>query len=291
MTTGGYPSGGDPDDPYGSAQHGYGQGYGQQPYGDQSYGQHSYGDQSYGQHSYGGPGDGQQQFGGYGEAYPQSAPAGPSPVPGKIDATEAISRGWNLFKNNPLPWVLITLLTFVVSGIIGALSTTESAALALVFNLLSFVVGLAFQAFMLRGAFLEVDGHRPQIGDFFKLHNFGWLIVASILVGIATFVGLFALIIGAFVVAFFLYWTNYFVIDRNMNAIDAIQSSFNAVKSDGGNLFVLAILNTILIIVGILLLFVGLLVAYPVAMLASVVAYRVITGPSDFSRQQAAALA
>lgn len=279
MTTGGNPPGGYPGDPYGQNP-GQG-GYGQPGYGQGGYGQQGYGDQ---------PGPGQQPYGG---AYPQGAAANEAMTPrqGGIGATDAIAAGWNLFKNNPLPWVLIVLLTGVVSVIIGLLADTESTTMATMFNLLSAVVGLLFQMFMIRGALLEVDGYKPAFGDFFRLHNFGWFIVASILVSIATFIGVFALIIGAFVVAFFLYFTLHFVVDRNMNAIDGIVSSFNAVKSDAGNLFVLAILNVVIIIVGTLALLVGLLVASPIVMLATVVAYRAITGPSDFSRRAAAPVA
>lgn len=278
MTTGGDGSGGYPDNPYNSdpGQQGYGQGYGQ------SYGDQSYGEPAYGQQAYGDPG--------YGPAYPVGATSNSPGTTGRIEATDAISRGWQLFKSNPLPWVLMTLITMVVSGVLGWLDTTNSGFLGFVFYILMIAASFVFQAFMLRGALLEVDGHKPALGDFFQLHNFGWFVVASILVSIATTLGLIALIIGAFVVAFFLYWTLHFVIDRNMTAINAIKSSFNAIKSDAGNLFVLALLNVIIIIVGTLLVFVGLLVALPVTMLASVAAYRAITGPSDFSRQATAAV-
>lgn len=119
--------------------------------------------------------------------------------------------------------------------------------------------------------------------------NFGAFVLASVVIGIATVIGMFLLVIPGLVVMFFLYWTLHFVIDRNMNAIDALKSSFNAIKSDGGNLFVLALLNVLIIIVGFIALFVGLLVAMPIVMLASTVAYRTITGPSDFSRAEKAA--
>lgn len=279
MTNGGNPSGGFPDDPYGSnsGQPDYGQGYGP------NYEQPQYGQQPYGHQGYGQQGHEQQS---YGAAYPNPGAANTGAgAPGKLSATDAISAGWNLFKNNPLPWVLMTLITVVASIVLGMFSTSDSSAVSVLFNLITIAVSFVLQAFMIRGALLEVDGHKPEIGDFFKLHNFGAFVIASILVGIATFIGVFAVIIGAFVVAFFLYWTLYFVIDRNMDAINAIKSSFNAIKSDAGNLFVLAILNTVIIIVGAMLLGVGLLVALPITTLASMVAYRALTGPSDFSRQ------
>ena len=319
MTTGGTPSGdGFPNDPsnsgpgepnwgrgYGEQGHGNqnygptqgqepypGQGYGQEPYPGQGQGHEPYPGQGYGQQGYGQQNYGHQSFGdpAYGGAYGQSGPGGGPVMTGKVSATDAVSAGWQLFKNNPLPWVLITLASVVVGSIAGQLANSESLAVVFSAQIISFVVGLLFQAFILRGALLEVDGHRPAIGDFFKLHNFGWFVVAAILVGIATFVGLIGFIIGAFVVAFFLYWTQYFVVDRNMTATDAIVSSFNAIKSDAGNLVALALLNVLILVVGALALLVGLFVAIPVTTLASVYAYRAITGPSDFSRAATAAV-
>lgn len=314
MTTGGTPPGDDSyNNPYGdgSSEPGWGQqpggqGYGQEPYPGQGYGQQGqepypgqgygqpgygqqgqepYPGQGYGQQGYGQPGYGQQY--GYGAGYPQQGTAGNAVATGKIAATDAIGAGWQLFKNNPLPWVLITLAMGIANVIVSFISNSNSAGLAFIGSLLSIAVALVFQAFMIRGALLEVDGHKPEIGDFFKLHNFGWFVVAAIIVGVATTIGLILLVIPGIVIAFFLYWTFNFVVDRNMTAMDAVKSSFNAIKSDGGNLFLLAILNTLIVIAGFIALFVGLLIAAPVAALASMVAYRAITGPSDFSRAAA----
>lgn len=271
--------------------------YGEQNYGEQAYGgignSQQYGDPAYGQQGYG------QQYGdpAYGSAYPQSggyyeqSMPGTNPLAtGTVSATGAVGAGWRMFMANPLPWVLITLLAGVTSIVLNQLGQigTDPDSMALgpigmIFSVLTILVGWLFQAFIIRGALLEVDGHKPSLGAFFTLHNFGWFVVASILVSIATALGLVAFLVGALVVAFFLYWTNYFVIDREMTAIDAIKSSFNAIKSDGGNLFALAILNTLIVMLGFLLFGIGALVAVPVATLSSMYAYRVITGPSDFS--------
>lgn len=319
MTTGGTPGGdGFPHDPRhsGSGQQGWGpgygeqapgsahgqepypgQGYGQQGYPGQGYAQEPYPGQGYGQEPYPGQGYGQQNYGqqpfgdpAYGGAYGPGAPGAGPVTTGRLSATDAVGAGWRLFRDNPLPWVLITVASVVVSGIAGQLANSDSAAVIFLAQVLSFVIGLLFQAFVVRGALLEVDGHKPSFGDFFRLHNFGWFVVAAILVAVATTIGLIALIIGAFVVAFFLYWTQYFVIDRNMTATDAIVSSFNAIKSDPGTLLALAALNILIIVLGTLALLVGLLVAIPVTTLASVYAYRVITGPSGFSRTATAAV-
>lgn len=312
MTTGGTPPGdGSRNDPYGDGSGGrgweqpgeqpYGQaGYGQEPYPGQGYGQQSqepYSGQGYGQQgyeTYPGQGYGQQAYGdqygatAYGSGYPQ--PGGGIVATGRIAATDAISTAWQLFKNNPLPWVLFTLALGAVNVIVSLLSNSDSIAMASLGSLLTLVVGFVFQAFTIRGALLEVDGHKPVIGDFFKLHNFGWFVVAGLIVGIAVAVGTLLFILPGLLIAFFTHWTFNFVIDRNMTAIDAIKSSFNAISTDPGNLFLLAFLNVLIVIVGTIALFVGLLVAIPIVTLASMVAYRAITGPSDFSRTAASAV-
>lgn len=305
MTTGGTPTGGGShNDPYGSDSQGWnqqgqepypgqgqGQGQGYEPYPGQGYetypGQGH--DQGYGQQygqGFGQPGYSDPQYGaaGYGGGYQQPGFGGGTMMTGKPSATEAIGAAWQLFKNNPVPWLLITLISFVANGLTSVFSNSESVGVAALGSLLSIAVAFLIQAFSIRGALLEVDGHKPDIGSFFKLTNFGAFVIAAILVGIATTIGLVLLVIPGIVIMFFLYWTFQFVIDRNMSPTDAIQSSFNAIKSDGGNLFVLAILNTLILIVGALALIVGLFVAIPITMLASTVAYRAITGPSEFSR-------
>lgn len=285
MTTGGTPPGDGSHNPYGDSsgppdwnqQPG---GYGQDPYPGQGYGQDPYPGQGYEQPGYGH----QYSAPGYGAAHPQQGVSGGVMATGPISAPDAVSTAWQLFKNNPLPWVLITLALGVASFLVSMISNSDSSGVATLGTILTLIVSFVFQAFIVRGALLEVDGHKPEIGDFFKLHNFGWFVVAGIIVSIAVAIGTILLIIPGLVVGFFTYWTFNFVVDRNMTATDAIRSSFNAIKTDGGNLFLLAVLNVLITIAGFFALVVGLLVALPIATLASMVAYRAITGPSDFSQ-------
>src|SRR5690625_534376 len=107
MTTGGTP-GANPNDPYGT---GSGQQPGwNQPYGSQRFGQEPYPGQDYGSQSYGASAHG---FG-----YPPAGGGGGPVTAGTISPTAAVGAGWNLFKSNPLPWVLIMLITFVANGVV-----------------------------------------------------------------------------------------------------------------------------------------------------------------------------
>lgn len=273
---------------------------GQQPYPGQPYGpQDPYSQQSYhGQQAY--PGQPGTQFG-----TPNAATSGRS------SATDFVSSAWHLFSHNPLPWILVTLVIGIANVLSMVAPEATSSVTGSIGSLFFTVLIVVITAFMIRGALLEVDGHKPSIGAFFTFHNFGWYILANIIIGLIVGIpmglglGMFftAIIIGGstsfivislivmiltltlgIVVTFFLYWTLNFVIDRNMNAIDAIRSSYNAIKSDLGNLLLLTLLNTVILAVGMALCGLGMLIAYPVTILASTIAYRKVTGPSDFSR-------
>ena len=251
----------------------------QDPYGGGQYGEQTGG--AYGEGQYGAPMPGAPMPGG-----PMSDPMG---MPRSVSPSEAIASGWRLFTGNVGPWLVMVLLTVVIGGAYSAINNQlePGSAIQLLSTLLYYIVMMAVQAFSLRGALLEVDGYRPSIGDFFKLTNFGQFILAVILVAVLSTLGLIALLIGAVVVQFFLYWTTTFTLDRDMKATDALGASFRTIKSDGGNLLGLAVLNVLILILGALLVGLGLFVAIPVTTLASVWAYRYLTGPSGFSQREA----
>ena len=215
-----------------------------------------------------------------------------------FSATSAIGSAWQLFAANWAPWVIITLLLLVVSGGLNVGTTLlmdpyssdvdPASVLGVSFGstLLVWIFSLVLSAFMLRGALLEVDGRRPALGDFFTLTNFWQYLLVSVLVTVFVFLGLFALIVGAMVVQCFLDWAGLFTLDRDQDAMEAIKSSFATIKANATELFLLAILNTGLSIAGVMLCGVGVLVTTPLTLLASVYAYRMLTGPSGYADRE-----
>lgn len=236
------------------------------------------------------------------------SPAGESP----LDAGNIISRAFDLFKNNPVPWILWLLafgavlggISFLTSGVsvitsMGAgaadaydpydTTSVEVAALSgglavsLLSNAVIFLLATGITYAVTRGALLEVDGRKPGFADFLSGltgKKFLMLILGAILVQIAVMLGLIAVIIGAVVVAFLTYWTSTFIIDRDMNAVEAIKASFQAISSQWKELLLLAVFNQILVFLGALACLIGLLVAIPVVAISSALAYRTVTGPS-----------
>ena len=140
------------------------------------------------------------------------------------------------------------------------------------------VVGYLINAALVRGALHEVDGRRPGLGAFFRFTNVGNVILASILVGVMTAIGLILFVIPGLIVAFLSWWTLPFVIDRHDSAIDGIRSSLRAISAQAGPVFLLALALIGINILGAIPLGLGLLITVPLSTIASTYAYRIVSG-------------
>ena len=205
-------------------------------------------------------------------------------VPPTLSVGDAISFGWNKFKDNAGVWIGIILIAAVIQIVLSFIfrsNSTDFSALysiwSIIGTIVSAVVGYLINAALIRGALHEVDDNKPAFGSFFQFANVAAVIIASVLVGIATAVGLILLVIPGLVVVFLTWWTLQFVVDRNEDAITAIKSSFRAISSNAGQLFVLALALVGINIVGAILCGLGLLVSIPVTVIASTYAYRVVS--------------
>ncbi|MFD4354254.1 hypothetical protein ACFWPX_16995 [Nocardia sp. NPDC058518] len=223
----------------------------------------------------------------YGQQQPGYPPAGPT-----LSVGDAIGYGWTKFKDNALVWIGMVVIAFLIQALISFLfglgntgDTDSDGGVSFGFGLLqilgtivSTVIGYLISAAFVRGALHETDGNKPGFGSFFKFTNVGAVIVAGLLVGLATGIGLLLCIIPGLVVAFFTWWTMQFVIDRDQDGVTAIKSSFSAISSNAGTLLLLALALFGINIVGALLCGLGLLVTVPLTIIASTYAYRVVTG-------------
>ncbi|MDY6808055.1 MAG: hypothetical protein SW127_03465 [Actinomycetota bacterium] len=237
--------------------------------------------------------------GGYGQ--PAGGPGGYPPPPGNYGAPgaygggeygaptadqfsigEAFSYGWNRYKENALSWIVVILISLVVTGIIQTLGNVSSDNgrifwISAIFGIIATIVGYIFQGAYARGALDETSGAKPDIGRFFNI-NFAAVIITAFLVGLGTVIGLILLIIPGIVFAFLAYWSLTFVVDRDMDPIEGIKASFSVISKNAGTLFLLALAVIGLNIVGALLCLIGLLVTLPVTMIATTYAYRFFTG-------------
>src|SRR6478609_3365401 len=170
--------------------------------------------------------------GGYGQAPPPPPPAPPSGS-GGYSASTAWSYGWSKFTAN-LGQILLAIIVLVVAllviqaigyGIGRAVACDPSVdynstsgtvtvddcsgifslqnAVQWLFSLASWVISMIIGAGIVRGALDITEGKELDPKTLLTPKKLGPVIVASILVGIATFVGFILLVIPGLLVAFF----------------------------------------------------------------------------------------
>lgn len=209
---------------------------------------------------------------------------------------DALTYGWNKFKNNAAFWIAVTLGAIVINVAIqlptGGLNvyldfvdasigpTQPSLLLTAMATIASFLLGVLLQAAFIQGSINEVDGRKPDFASFLMIRNLGIVVLAAVLVGVATAIGLVLCILPGIVVGFLTYFTLQFVIDRDQDAVTAIKSSYQLTSRNVGQLLLLALACIGINILGAIPCLLGLLVTGPVTLIASTYAYRVLVrGP------------
>lgn len=243
------------------------------------------------------------QGGGYAAPPPPSSssdPAGYSPV-------AAITYGWNAFKANPVPLLVGTVLVMAVGGILTLVTNTIAAGIfigeptttvnpdgsididggggllagLLVSMLISLVVGLVAQIFvaaLIKGSLDIADGKPVSLGGMFEGWDKGKVLIAALIVSVATAVGTLLCYFPGLIAGFLLSYTLFFVVDRGMEPIEAAKASFKFVTGNLGETLLYYLLAVVTIIIGAILCGVGLLVAVPVAVGGAAYTFRKLHG-------------
>ncbi len=221
-----------------------------------------------------------------GRWYPPEQAPGAAPQPaqqpagGRLDIGASLSWAWNKFVANIGQIIIITLIIFVASAVLqgigyGIRLSTNSFILSntihFFFWALAILVTLVLEAGLIRMALKVTRGESFDAGILFKFDDIGPYIVASIVVALLSFVGLFVCCIGYFVVALFTLFYGYFVFDRRSKPMDSIKQSFDLVSKNAGDVLVFAIVIVLInaVTCGLLIGFTTLAVGY---------AYRTLNG-------------
>ena len=218
--------------------------------------------------------------GGYGAPMPPPTPGemGPS-----FSAGAAVGYGWRAFKRNAGAFILITLASMVVGGVVSSLGGQPDELFVFdpksaFFQFVGQVVSMFFGAAAIKGALDAVNGREVSFGKMFDGWDKGQVLLGAFIVSLATTIGMALLFIPGMIVAFFTWFTFYFIVDRGLGAIDGIKASFNFVKSNVGELIVLLFAGIGVVLLGLLALCVGVIAAIPVVTIASAYAYKVLQG-------------
>jgi uncharacterized membrane protein len=215
----------------------------------------------------------------------------------------AFSYAFKKFQENVVPLLLITLILLVGVVVIQVIGNIVQAAvvpdltfnfetgeyegggggffgiamiLSFVFGALSWAVSLVIQAGIIKASLAMTRGQKVDIGSAFNGINWAQVVIASLIIGVLTFIGLILCILPGIVVIFLTSFTLYFVIDRNQDAVAAIKSSVAMVKDNVGTLIVFFLATLAAYIVGACLCGVGLLAAIPIIVLAQAYTFRTL---------------
>lgn len=240
----------------------------------------------------------------YGSALPsyESPPSGGygAPPPGGYGAPpghaefrvgDAFSYGWRKFWPNVGTIAVAALVYVGIFIVLQALSysvtpgqggddagTVATFLGSLVVTVLSTIISAVAQAGIARGV-LDITRGRPlEVATMFKFDNIVTVIIASILIGIATAIGFVLLIVPGLIVVFFSQFTVWFIVDRQLGVLDSIKASFRLVGRNFGPMVLFFLASLLAYLAGAIVLIVGLLVAVPVVYIAQGYAYRTLQG-------------
>jgi uncharacterized membrane protein len=196
---------------------------------------------------------------------PGFTPVGPTPFlpPTHVEVQTGrwIGEGWELVKNDMGTFVLITLVSLVLNGVVP------------------FVLSGPLHAGLFIALIRKLLYGRTEVGDLFKGFSFFVpTLVAAILIGLFTFIGSLLCVIPGIIVAAMYMFTYLFIVDKKMDFWPAMEASHAVVKNSYWGFFVFILALALVNIVGALCCIVGLLVTVPVSYAAIAIAYRDLVG-------------
>jgi uncharacterized membrane protein len=241
---------------------------------------------------------------GYGETPPPTPPPAPPGGTGGYSVGNAFSYGWSKFTQNVgqillavvvlvAVLIVIELVGFVISNAVACdpsvnLDTgevkscnggifTAQTIVSWLFSLVSWIVSMIIGAGIVRAALDITEGRQLQPSTLLKPNKLGDVIVASLVIGVLTFVGFVLCVIPGFLVMFFTSYTLYFLMDRpELGAMDAIRASFEFTKNNAGNVILWFLVSIVAWLVGAVLCGIGLIVAVPVVLIGTAYTYKTL---------------
>lgn len=222
---------------------------------------------------------GYQGYGGYHNDQSQAAKTG------SFDAMESLGQAWKIFMENPVPWIVGTLvygclaaipmLIGMFSVIVVAINADSDPDSVPVFpmggvfvGIVILVVAISFlQLLIFRNARQVIGGQSVTVADFFAFHGIGKMFVVALLLGIAVQIG-GTVVIGSFIVSFFGMFAVAASADPHTSIISSFQKSFDIILANFAQAILLFIISSLVAVVGFLILGVGALVTVPVSYIA-----------------------
>lgn len=235
---------------------------------------------------------------------PASAPPPPPPA---YSVGNALSYGWEKFQKNAIPIIVATLVVVaglavmfvlylvVQSAVIGTATLTfdaetgtydttgggsffASLLLAAVFGALYFVVAAVLGSLLVRAALDITDGKTLDVAAIFRFDKVVPVLIASLIIGAATFVGTLLCYLPGLVVGFLTQYTLFFLLDKDLPPMEAIKASFEFVKANFANVLVWYVIAALVGGAGAIVCGIGLVVTIPIVIIGTAYTYKTLQG-------------
>lgn len=191
-----------------------------------------------------------------------------------IKIKESIKFGWQGFKKNWRPFLVLALLLVVVTILTAEKNSTLVSPMSLFREIATSLVFLGYTVAGLK----VVDGKRVRLGDVFNSYRDFKLVVLFVLVNVTYSVlfqlGLLLLIIPGLFLGARLFAAPYLVVDKKTSYIDSFKRSWELTRGKTIKLILFGLALLGVIILGLLALLVGSLVSIAVISIASTYVYR-----------------
>ena len=196
-----------------------------------------------------------------------------------LDFGAAFSWSWKQFTENIGPWITIAVGVAVVYLVFFGLALViNSFFLDLILRLIGYVVGAMIALGLIRAALSSTTGTKPELSMLFQTDHIVDYIIATILFGIAVFVGTILCCIPGILAYIFLGFYGFYIVGRDEGSTASLGSSFNLVKSNFGSAVVLLLVAWLLLIVGYITCGIALVVTGPMAYLLLAYGWKTLNG-------------
>jgi uncharacterized membrane protein len=176
--------------------------------------------------------------------------------PLQIDISGILSRSYAIFKKEPAMFILFTLLSFGLSGILSLIPVLG----ALINILISPLISAAF----ILAAFKVDQGGKLEWNDFFAVQKwFTPLFVSYLLSGVFILIGFLFLILPGIFLAVCFALIQPFVLFQQNDGMQSMKSSYRAVLTAWFPVFAFFLVMFIIIVLSIIPLGLGLLITIP----------------------------
>ena len=220
-----------------------------------------------------------------------------------LNAPDVISVAWRHFSRQWVPWVLSVIALMATALVLGAVmivvvlttattktetttfsttQTTEPSGMGLaamvIFYILIAAVAFVYSINSYRNAFRLTQGETIAVGDFFKFSGLATPLIVSILCGTIIYIGMLLFVIPGIIAMFALMYVPVAAVINNSTVGRVFSEGFAAFKNNIGQSILLAVLLGLIGLAGSLVLGLGGLVTIPLANIALVVGYLMVTG-------------